>query len=345
MAVHLRPLLRSLLVASALVAGLVVAAPAVAAPPVISGADGDRWSTAPTYTVTAGTPVVARARFQWRTSTGEDGDSDTAPFTITLEDPLVEGPVTLTVTQRPRGLGIAESSQRRFVIDLTPPDAVALTVPASAPAGTEVPVSWTAGETGARYTLRVRTASGALVQGPVETTATSARVVPLEPGSYVVSLVQTDAAGNAGPEATAPLAIPPSDVPAFTPPVVPVPPPTSTTTTTPRLPSSNPGRLTPRRASRLSTRRPVLRWARGPAGTRLYNVQLFRVYPKQLTASGGPRLRKVSSSFPRLRRVRAPTLARGACYVWRVWPYGRSGFTAKPLGLSNFCVAPARPGP
>ena len=204
MAVHLRPLLRSLLVGSALLAGLVVAAPAVAAPPVISGADGDRWSTAPTYTVTAGTPVVARARFQWRTSTGEDGDSDTAPFTITLEDPLVEGPVTLTVTQRPRGLGIAESSQRRFVIDLTPPVAVALTVPASAPAGTEVPVSWTGGEAGARYTLRVRTPVGAPVQGPVETTATSARVVPLEPGSYVVSLVQTDAAGNAGPEATAP---------------------------------------------------------------------------------------------------------------------------------------------
>ncbi|WP_217920722.1 hypothetical protein [Miltoncostaea oceani] len=339
-----RPRPRCLLLALALVAGLVLAAPAAAAPPVVSGADGDRWSTAPTYTVTAGTPVVARARFRWSATNGQEGDSDTVPFTITLTTPFAEGPASLTVTQRPRGLGLPESTTRTFVIDRTPPAAVALTVPASAPAGTEVPVSWSAGEAGARYTLRVRTASGAPVQGPVETTATSARVVPLEPGSYVVVLVQTDAAGNAGPEATAPLSVRASEVPAFTPPVVPVAPPTGTTTATPRLPSTNAGRLAPRRASRLSTRRPVLSWARGPRGTRLYNVQVFRVYPAQTTASGGPRLRKVSSSFPKVRRMRTAALARGACYVWRVWPYGRSGFTAKPLGLSNFCVAPARPG-
>jgi hypothetical protein len=323
----------------ALVAALAVAAPAIAAPPVISGADGDQWSTAPTYTVTAGTPVVARARFTWRASSGETGSSDVVPFTVVLDgEPFDEGPGSLTVTQRPRGLGLIESSTRTFVIDRTPPGVVTLSVPATAAAGTEVPVSWSAGEAGARYTLRVRTTGGALVQGPSDTSATSARIVPLEPGSYVVGVVQTDAAGNAGAEAVAALSIPAAIVPAFAPPVVPAAATPGPSATRLRLPSSNPGRLRPRRASRLTARRPVLRWERGPAGTRLYNVQLFRVFPTQLTATGGPRLRKVTSRFPRIQRMRAPVLARGACYVWRVWPYGRSGFTEKPLGLSNFCV-------
>ena len=63
--------------------------------------------------------------------------------------------------------------------------------------------------------------------------------------------------------------------------------------------------------------RPTLRWTAGPKGTRTYNVQVFRVVD-------GAKLRKVLSAFPHKQRFVVPrkkALARGACYVWRVWPF------------------------
>lgn len=325
-------------------AALGVAGPAAAVPPTISGADGDLWSVAPSYTVSATAPVAARARWDWRASNGQDGRSTQAPFTITLDRLFEEGPATLTVTQTRGGLGIAETATRSFTIDRTPPAAVALGVPATAAAGTDIPISWTAGEPGGRFTLRVRRATGEVVQGPVDTVAASARITPLEPGSYEVGVVQTDGAGNAGPEALAPLAIPVPAVPAFTPPLVQAVAAAATKPTRPsyQLPARNAARLTPRRGARITARRPVLRWPRGTARTQLYNVQLFRVVERTRTASRAPLLRKVQSSFPRDRRLRTVPLARGACYVWRVWPYAGSGFTAEPLGLSSFCVVGAR---
>ena len=75
-----------------------------------------------------------------------------------------------------------------------------------------------------------------------------------------------------------------------------------------------------------------------PARTaRLYNVQIFRVAAKG-------RLAKIRSVFPRGNRFRLSKrrqLPRGACYVWRVWPYMGRSFTKKPLGVSNFCVRKA----
>lgn len=337
---RIRPLL---IAAAAAAAALGVASSAAAAPPVISGADGDLWGAGapPSYTVSAAAPLPARPRFQWRGSNGQSGTSQVVPFTVVLDgDPFEEGPGTFTVTQRAAGGLPAETAGRSFVVDLTPPGAVTLVVPASAPAGTEIPVSWTGGEPGARFTLRVRRASGEVVQGPVETPGATARVVPLAPGAYVVGVVQTDAAGNAGAEAAAALTIPPAPVPAFVAPVVQA---VTTTPTRPsyRLPAANASRLKPRRAARIAVRRPILRWSKRTS-TRFYNVQIFRVDARVRTQDGAPRLIKVKSLFPRGQRLRAPLLARGACYVWRVWPYGRSGFTPKPLGLSNFCIARAR---
>jgi hypothetical protein len=49
----------------------------------------------------------------------------------------------------------------------------------------------------------------------------------------------------------------------------------------------------------------------------------------------------VSTAFPRNRQYRVPKakMLPGACYVWRVWPYLGTRFTAEPLGISNFCIA------
>jgi hypothetical protein len=88
--------------------------------------------------------------------------------------------------------------------------------------------------------------------------------------------------------------------------------------------------LRPAAGTRLATLRPTLRWRRHP-GARLYNVQIF----------AGKR--KVLSAFPRTASLRIPAgiLKPGVTYLWRVWPYARKGYTARPLGLSAFSIRPA----
>lgn len=98
-------------------------------------------------------------------------------------------------------------------------------------------------------------------------------------------------------------------------------------------------RLRPRAGRTVPTLRPLLRWQKGPRGTRLYNVQIFR-----LTRDPGGRFTSVSevlSAFPRSRYFRVPRhkLLPRTCYVWRVWPWRGKRFTGAPLGVSNFCVA------
>jgi hypothetical protein len=107
------------------------------------------------------------------------------------------------------------------------------------------------------------------------------------------------------------------------------------------LPTQNAFRLRPKAGRTIPTRRPVLRWVKGPRGTRLYNVQIFKVVRKRRGAA--PTVKKVYSGFPSKRQLRAPKsqMKAGTCYVWRVWPYTGTKFTPKPLGISNFCVAKA----
>ncbi len=88
-----------------------------------------------------------------------------------------------------------------------------------------------------------------------------------------------------------------------------------------RLPMRQRQRLTPAVGATVPAVRPTLRWTAGPKGTRIYNVQVFRVTKKA-------KLREVLSAFPApaaLRRPRRKALARGQCYVWRVWPFRGSG--------------------
>jgi hypothetical protein len=145
----------------------------------------------------------------------------------------------------------------------------------------------------------------------------------LPPGAYVFEARQTDAAGNVGEWGSEPFAILPG--PAATP-----------ATTRTRLPRRNVKNLIPRVGAKISATRPTLRWKGARPGTRLFNVQIFKV-------GTGNRLTKVHSAFPRVARYAIPRrarLTRGVCYVWRVWPYQGTQFTEQPLGVSHFCVRP-----
>ena len=111
---------------------------------------------------------------------------------------------------------------------------------------------------------------------------------------------------------------------------------------TPSLLRLHSHRMRPHAGLLLRTRTPLLRWSKGPRGTKLYNVQIFR-----LTRGKGGRpaaVEEVLSAFPRALAFRVPerTLKPRNCYVWRVWPWRGKRFTRGPLGVSNFCVASAK---
>ncbi len=116
----------------------------------------------------------------------------------------------------------------------------------------------------------------------------------------------------------------------------------ATAARTPSLLRLHSHRMRPHAGLLLRTRTPLLRWIKGPRGTKLYNVQIFR-----LTRGAGGRptaVEEVLSAFPRglAFRVPARTLKPRNCYVWRVWPWRGKRFTRGPLGVSNFCVASAK---
>ena len=147
------------------------------------------------------------------------------------------------------------------------------------------------------------------------TAASKTRVGPLPQGSFLFQVRQTDAAGNSSEWRSEPFAVAPG----------------ATVAGGPKLPSRNAKALTPRLGARVTTSRPLLRW-KASANAHLYNLQIFRVIARG-------RLAKIRSVFPRGNRFRLSKrrqLPRGACYVWRVWPYMGHSFTKKPLGVSNF---------
>ena len=236
---------------------------------------------------------------------------------------LASGSFRLEVIQR--NLLGAESAPAAaaFTIDATPPAAPSISASRPSPSvGVTPSFSWSGVEPGAISWWRVIGAGGAMLQGPTSTSAAAASPSPLGSGSYSFEVRQVDAAGNPGAWATEPFAILPA----------PTAPPSGAAKSA--LPSSNSRRLTPRVGALVRSTRPTLRWAAGPKGTRLYNVQIFVVGKDNV-------LRKIRTSFPRSRTFtlsRRAALTRGSCYVWRVWPYRGSSFTSSPLGVSNFCI-------
>jgi hypothetical protein len=233
--------------------------------------------------------------------------------------PLPDGSYQFRVTQRNLAGGDGPPASYGFSVDTAAPGALALRRSTPQRDSRNTPrYSWTGLEPGAIVTWRVLRTSGAVVQGPATVAGRDVTPPGLRWGSYVCVARQTDLAGNSGPATTDPFIVLPRLAPGV------------------RLPMRNVRRLRPEVGATLLGRRPTLRWAAGPRGTRTYNVQVFRVI-------GGAKLRKVVSAFPHRQRFVVPrkkALARGACYVWRVWPFRGVRPLKSPVGVSHFCVRP-----
>lgn len=302
----------------------------VPAPPVITGGPaGPTAATSPSFSWTGD-----RSSSRWALVSGgatvASGEASTGGGRAAA-GPLPDGDYVLRVAQVSLAGVAGPPAERAFTVDTRPPAAPVFAAAPSFAAGPGAPLlSWT-GEPGARSEWRVLASGGRVVLGPAQTEATSVAPGPLEPGSYLFEVRQIDAAGNAGGWASAPFAVLALARPAAPPPAAGVRPARAGASL--RLPAVRARLLRPRAGARLRVRRPMLRWASGPSGTRLYNVQVFRA-----RADGA--LAKVVSAFPRRRALRPPRrLAPGACYVWRVWPYLAAGrFAARPIGVSHFCV-------
>jgi hypothetical protein len=234
---------------------------------------------------------------------------------------LGDGSYTFRVLQRSSQGQEGPAATRAFTVDTQSPAILLITAVPSFPTLNASPTfAWSGVEPGAKVAWQVIGVGGNTVRGPVVTDAAKARVGPLPQGSFLFQVRQTDAAGNSSEWRSEPFAVAPG----------------ATITGGPTLPSHNARALTPRLGARLTTSRPLLRW-KARARARLYNVQIFRVAAKG-------RLAKIRSVFPRGNRFRLSKrrrLPRGACYVWRVWPYMGRSFTKKPLGVSHFCVKKA----
>jgi len=182
--------------------------------------------------------------------------------------------------------------------------------------------AWEPAEPGGRFSWQVLNAAGQIVQGPVITDASTARVPqPLAAGTYAFRVRQITDLGGEGAVATAAFAVV----------ATPSAPPPGRVTSTPMKPATrNARKLSPRAGARVGLR-PTLTWPRVRRAT-LYNVQVFRLV--------GRRYVKVHTAFPRSNRYRVPAkrVRAGSRYVWRVWPYFGSTrrYSTAPLGVSYF---------
>lgn len=298
--------------------------------PVITAAPPDLGSDA--------TPTVSwtgtRALYTWQitNAANEVVETSTGPeTTATATTALADGRYTFTVWQHDTADAVRSAAAvAAFGIDATVPPAPRIVGRPPFPTTITTPAFAVDGfEPGAAASWLVVAAGGSIAQGPLPVTGPTVTLAALPTGSYVFQVRQTDAAGNQSATASAPFAI-------IAPTASPVPP---TAQKRVILPKMHTKRLRPRVGSRVATVRPLLTWARGPKGTTVYNVQVFRVGASNNENALTVKLTKLRSMFPRERRVRLQGLKRGQCYVWRVWPYIGARFTAKPLGVSNFCVA------
>ncbi len=163
---------------------------------------------------------------------------------------------------------------------------------------------------------------------PTDTPVTQAKLPSLAEDSYTFSVQQIDAAGNVSPATVEPFTV-----------IAPLVVPTPVNGVVTLLPKQNARRLQPKAGKTLFSRTPMLRWTRGPKGTKLFNLQIFRVsVPKN---SRTPKVTKILSVFPKRTAYRVPKSKTRpkTCYVWRVWPYTGKEFTPKALGVSNYCIA------
>lgn len=322
------------LAAGAAALGIVSTASAV---PAISGADTDVWNAAdpdPTYTITAASP---RLRVYWQVP-GIAFDDGRSPVRVRLDD-LPDG--TYRLIAREGLIFNPVTAERTFRVDMTPPT-IALTRPSPGAGGDEDDDD--DDDDDDRRIDRFAQGSAVTADYRCDGAVTCAGTVPpggaidtSAPGTFTFTVRARDDAGNETVR-QARYEVMAGPVTVLSPPVAVTPPtvvaaPAVRRVSRPR--TLNARRLTPRAGTRVSSRRPVLRW-RAHSRARLYNVQVFRL--RGTTAT------KVLSAFPRTTRLRVPAtrLAPGGRYVWRVWPYLAKGYPDRPLGLSYFDVRRTR---
>ncbi len=275
------------------------------------------------------------AKFRWSltlagSATPIRGDVGTAT-SATLPN-LDDGTYVLHVTQFTAAQRESAEATRAFTIDTTPPAAPTILTRPTFPAIAAAPTFTWDSEPGAYSRWTILDSAGNLVVGPIDSPVNTAQLPPLAEGPYTFQVLQIDAAGNVSAVTSEGFTV--------LAPLAPAPAPTSgRTALLAALPKQNALRLRPKAGTILPTLRPVLRWKRGPRGTKLYNLQIFKVTQKK--AGAKPKVTKVLSQFPRGLQYRPPKkhLEAGTCYVWRVWPYTGTAFTSRPVGVSNFCVA------
>lgn len=304
------------------------------APSITAGPTGPTRDTSPTFSW-QGTQTT----YKWdvRRAGGETPVREGAgEATSTTLSALPDGDYIFRVTQvTEAGRGSAEAT-RTFQVDTTPPDPPTILSRPTFPAVTAPVFTWSA-EPGAYSRWVVIGPNGTPVVGPVDTPVTNAELPTLADGAYNFQVQQIDPAGNVSAATGEPFTVLAPLAPA------PAPSGSSGTVTALQLPKQNASRLQPKAGAKVPTLVPVLKWTKGPRGTKLYNLQIFKVTQVK-RAGASPKVTKIYSAFPRGRQMRAPKkkLRAGTCYVWRVWPYTGQAFTPKPVGVSNFCTASSK---
>ena len=296
-----------------------------AAPTITGGPTAPTQNTSPTFTWEGdGTS------FQWSVTSIDSPSSVRSGAGAAKEatpQNLPDGAYVFHVKQFTAANRESEEAIRSFVVDTTAPLAPLILTRPTFPSVVDPVFTWRA-EPGAYSRWSVLNSVGVPVAGPTDTPVTSATLPALADGGYSFQVQQIDAAGNVSPATAEPFTV-----------IAPIVPPAAGGGTITILPKQNAKRLQPKAGKLIMSRRPLLRWTRGPQGTKLFNLQLFRVTTPRGSAT--PRVTKILSVFPKGRAYRVPTTKTRprTCYVWRVWPYTGREFTSKPLGVSNFCVA------
>jgi hypothetical protein len=304
------------------------------APTITGGPAGPTRNTSPTFAWQG-----AQQTFKWdvrRAGAETPVREGAGAAKQTTLSSLPDGDYIFRVTQvTEAGRGSAEAT-RTFQVDTTPPAPPTILSRPTFPAISTPVFTW-ATEPGSYSRWIVFAPSGTPIVGPIDTPATRADLPALADGAYSFQVQQIDAAGNISGATGEPFTVLVPLVPATAPSG------SAGTIAALALPKQNASRLRPKAGKTLPTLAPVLRWTRGPRGTKLYNLQIFRV-TRAKKAGATPKVTKIHSAFPKRRQIRAPKkkLRAGTCYVWRVWPYTGQSFTRKPVGISNFCTASAK---
>lgn len=295
------------------------------APEITAGPAGPTRETQPTF-AWAGTGDSFRWDVVPAGSQTPIRSGNTAAKEITV-GALGDGAYTFRLTQFTAAGRESAEALRSFVVDTTAPTAPLILTRPTFPSLGEAIFTWST-EPGAYSRWSVADRNGALVVGPTDTPVTSATLPPLPEDAYTFAVQQIDAAGNVSPVTVEPFTV-----------IAPLVAPAPNTAVVTMLPKQNARRLQPKAGKTVFSRTPVLRWTRGPKGTKLFNLQIFRVAVGRNARV--PKVTKILSVFPKGRAFRVPKSKTRpkTCYVWRVWPYTGREFTPKPLGVSNYCVA------